>query len=154
MIIQITGTGKIDEKTNSDTLSSALCIFKNGITATISASDMLDWHWQFTIYGTKGTLDVLTNPWLPEKLNKFSIRMGDKTEVIEFKAEQPLYTYQIDCVSNHVLNKQTEPKDTGVTWEHTLGNVDLLEKWISQVKMQSMKEKNLEIQGQFCLGKL
>lgn len=126
--------GERDTCFDTDTLSLAICHFKSGLKATITTSNSMDWWWQFTIFGTKGVLEVLTNPWLPGESNKVRVKIGEKVETLDFKAEKPLYTYQIDFIGEHIQNKLKSPSKHGVTWEHTFGNVAFLESWLTQVK--------------------
>lgn len=134
----ILGMGKVDDKKKSDNVSVAICRFKNDVIATITTSDTIDWWWQFTIFGTKGIIDVETNPWLPSESNRLVIKIGDQTEIVEVNAEKSLYSYQIDYVGHQIIEKINEPKNPGVTWEHTLGNVAFLENWLTQVKSPSL----------------
>jgi predicted dehydrogenase len=143
----ILGVGQINKVSRNDNVSSVICSFKNGITATIATSDTLDWHSQFTIFGSNGTINIDTNPWLPTESNKLTIKVpGKQIETIEIKAKKPLYSYQIDCVADHILNQLTSPKRerNGVTWEHTLQNITLLENWISEVKNRADQAEILE----------
>lgn len=130
----IQALGKLDKTGRNDNISIVSLSFKSGLTATITTSDTIDWWWQFTIFGTKGILDVKTNPWLPGQNNQVMIKIDGKEEIINFTADKPLYTYQIDCVGEHVKNKLMSPSKSGVTWEHTWGNIVLLEAWLMQVK--------------------
>lgn len=130
----ISALGKLDTQTTNDNISMAICSFKNGITASITTADTIDWWWQFTIFGTKGILNIKTNPWLPGNNNQYTIKIGEKEETLDFKADKSLYTYQIECVATHIKEGLNSPKAPGVTWEHSLGNVATMENWLTQVK--------------------
>jgi predicted dehydrogenase len=137
---KILALGQLDASLTSDHVSIAVCRFKNGMTATITAANNLDWWWQFTIFGTKGILNVITNPWLPGNNNQIIIKIGEKEEVLNFNADKPLYTYQIECVANHINKGLLSPIAPGISWEHSFGNVAMMDHWLTQVKINPMKQ--------------
>lgn len=143
----ILALGNVDDSNGIDTLSTAICSFKSGLKATITTSNSMDWWWQFTIFGTKGILEVLTNPWLPGETNQVRIKIGEKVENLEFKAEKPLYTYQIDFIGEYVKNKLKSPSKSGITWEHTLGNVAFLETWLTEIKVKQSILSKPDVHG-------
>lgn len=149
--ISIRGISQLDHSGMNDNISMALLSFKNGITASIITSDILDWYFQFTVFGSKGVLHIKTNPWLPEKINQYTIKINEKEETHEFKADKPLYTYQIDCVAYNIKKGLNSPASLGVTAEHSLGNITVMDSWLAETKKVNLKlddikpleEKNL-----------
>ena len=129
--------GQLDTNLAIDHVSMAIFSFKNGITATIKTADNLNWWWQFTVFGTKGILDVKTNPWLPGNINQVLIKTDDKEEILNFTADKPLYTYQIDCVATQINNGLISPISPAVTLKHSIGNVKILDRWLKSEIAQS-----------------
>lgn len=113
-----------------DALSTAIFNFANGIMATITTADNIKMWPQFTVLGSAGILDVLTNPWLPAKINKVKIKTATEERILEFHANQSLFSYQIDYVAGQIIKGICQPDAAGISWEHTLGNTTALEKWL------------------------
>lgn len=132
--IDIVGVGQMDSA-NHDTQASTILTFENGINAVISTSDSLDMSWQFDVYGTKGNLKIISNPWLPTQDDNKAIiyRKGQEPIEINVTADKPLYTYQINTMNNNVLNGNILQAD-GISLQDSLGNVHVLESWFKQVK--------------------
>ena len=136
--IEIRSMGRMNPKNQTDNQASVILKFENGSMAVVSTADDIEMFWQFDIYGTEGSLKVITNPWLPDINNKIIIyRNGEHTPTeINVTAEKSLYTYQIDTAGNCITNGNFTKHD-GVSLKDSLGNVNVIEAWLGQVKMQN-----------------
>ncbi len=132
--LSILSTGQLGASDGNDHVAAAILTFKNGVTATITTADNVDMHSQFTVYGSEGVIDVLTNPWLPDTINQVMLKTDGEQETLTFHADKMLYAYQIDCAAEHISRAQLSPQAPAVTWEHSLGNAALIEAWLKQVK--------------------
>lgn len=131
--IEMLSIGSIDRLRNNDNHASAVLKFPNQITATVTTADDIGMFSQFDVYGTKGHLKVVTNPWLPTcDHNQILIFENNKSQPTEInvKAEQSLYAYQIDAVSNGIINGS---QSATVSWEESIGNIAALSAWRQQV---------------------
>lgn len=137
--IEIHGTGRFNHENNTDNQASVILKFKNESMAVVSTADDIKMTWQFDVYGTKGMLKVITNPWLPDhENNKILIHLNDETEPSEInvQAEKSLYTYQIDLTNSQIM-RQGNNHFNEMTLMDSLGNTIVLEKWLGQVKALS-----------------
>lgn len=135
--VKISGRGELDASGRNDRFSSAIFEFGNGVMANIFTSDCVDMHWQFDVYGSGGILSVKTNPWLPGSDNRVLLRKNDKEETLHFTSDKSLYACQIEYCAEQIKMGQLSPDDRGVSWQHSLGNIIALEKWLAQIQQQS-----------------
>jgi len=138
--VDLCAMGRISQQNKTDNQASVILKFLDNSMAVISTADDIDMFWQFDIYGTEGHLKVLTNPWLPALNNTMVIHRNDEKTPIEIhvKAEKPLYTYQIDTVGNHILNKKDTQTYPVISLSDSLGNVRVLETWLQQVNAKKI----------------
>ncbi len=133
---EIHGTGRMNPHNGTDNQASVILKFADKSMAVVSTADDIKMSWQFEIYGTYGTLKVVTNPWLPSRdHNVIMIQFNNEAAPIEINvsAEKSLYTYQIDCVNKQILDRDASAFD-GISLGDSLGNTIVLEKWLQQVK--------------------
>jgi xylose dehydrogenase (NAD/NADP) len=131
------GIGTRDPDTKKDSEATFVMQFENDIKVTLQTANNISMSWTFNITGTKGTLQVITNPWLPGnqgvyKLSIFDLEKANTSDVeeISYHYEKPPYilrSYSFDVLGKCILNKALT-EDT-VTLEHTLGNIQLVEAW-------------------------
>lgn len=134
--IEICGTGRLNRENNTDNQASVILKFADDSLAVVSTADDIKMTWQFDVYGTKGHLKVITNPWMPNcDNNKILIQLTNEPAPIEINvnAEKSLYTYQIDCVNTQIINRDALKFD-GISLSDSLGNTIILETWLQQVK--------------------
>ena len=137
--IEISGAGRINQQNNTDNQASAILKFADHSMAVVSTADDIDMFWQFDIYGTKGCLKVITNPWLPTcDENKVILYINNEKQPIEInvQADKPLYTYQIDVVNQQIMRKDNKSNNefNGISLLDSLGNTIVLETWLQKVK--------------------
>src|SRR5579885_31421 len=132
--VMISATGRVNEN-NRDNQASVLLKFDNDVVAAVTTADDMGMYHQFEIYGTKGRISMLTNPWLPsENDNRFIIYQSDNnlTTEINVTAEKTLYTYQIDSVNDSISVNSRDCNQ--ISGQYSLGNATVLEEWLRQVQ--------------------
>ncbi len=137
--IEIQGTGRFNHGNNTDNQASVILKFADDSVGVVSTADDIKMAWQFDVYGTKGVLKVVSNPWFPsDEDNTFHIYLNNETSPIEInvKSEKSLYTYQIDFVNSRIINKDVE-SFSEKSLMHSLGNTVVLETWLQQVKSKT-----------------
>jgi predicted dehydrogenase len=143
----IEGTNScIDNEFQRDKTAHAILTFKDGLTATITTSHVHNKFSQLTIFGKNhGVINVMTNPWLPGDVNEVMLSLpGEKDDVIKFTVDKPLFSYEIDYVSQLIQSGGLSPERPGVTWEHSLGNAAWIEEWLAQVMKIEVVEHESE----------
>lgn len=120
-----------------DHQASTILKFANDAMAVISTADDVEMFWQFEVCGSRGMLKVLSNPWLPDYSNKLLIQHNDSDmlEEIIVTADKPLYTYQIDTVSECILNQNFNSEEC-ISLQDSLNNTKILETWRQQIQRQ------------------
>jgi predicted dehydrogenase len=132
--VEITGVGRMSQENHTDNQASVILKFPDNSLAVVSTADDIKMCWQFDIYGTQGHLKVLSNPWLPSREdNKILIYLnGTETpQEINIRADKSLYTYQIEAVNAHIIDKNA---GDGISLLDSLGNTIVLETWLKQIK--------------------
>lgn len=130
--VEIQAMGRMNAQ--NDNQASVMLKFPDASMAVISTADDLKMRWQFEIYGTKGSLKVTSNPWMPEMTNTYSIQLNDDSERhhITHTADKPLYSYQIDIAGNAILTGKHHDHE-GMSLQDSIGNTAVLEEWVNQV---------------------
>jgi predicted dehydrogenase len=139
--VQVKGCAKIGP-TGVDHYAAATLLFENDIIAEIIAGVGCQIPSEVSIYGTDGMLSV-RNPWLPsspcrdarEPLpldtvfppTSIHIRRYDapNTEEIVIEVDRDLFTYEADTVAENIVHRQSP----AMSWQDTLGNMRLLDRW-------------------------
>jgi predicted dehydrogenase len=132
--ITMLAAGKLNPEQTHDHYATAILTFENNVIASVSTADNMDMYSQFTIFGNKGILNITSNPWLPGKTNKMTLLVEGQVKPLEFHADKSLFTYEVDMVAEHIINERLSPSAMAVSWEHSLGNVALLDEWSSLVR--------------------
>ena len=90
-----------------------------------------------TLKGEKGSI-VLNNPWQPGKEGGpyrclISIDTKEKKETIELKGKEHLFFFEAEVASRSIIEKRTQAMPPAMTWEDTLGNLQVLDNWRKEV---------------------
>lgn len=134
--IEINAMGRMSQKNSTDNQASVMLRFPDQSIAVVSTADDVDMFWQFEIYGTKGSIKVMTNPWMPNcDDNKILIYRDHKQSPTEINvtAEKSLYTYQIDKVNECIFNNDLANAGKASLVD-SMGNTVVLENWLGQVR--------------------
>ena len=115
--------------TGVDMNSFAELYFENNFKSTIGASLKQNLGKKTKIIGTKGEL-VLEDSWSPTNLSSIQIN-GENKEIIKTKCHNNIYSYEIDILSQCILENKKEPDLPGMTINETLENMRILDKWLN-----------------------
>lgn len=101
--------------------SSAVFRFANGVQASLHTSEEYGLHSSFTVLGKKGSLELVSNPWLPEASgNQFRVtRYEGGSELVDVPAAGDGFHYQVKLVRkaleskvNDVARPAARPQDS------------------------------------------
>lgn len=105
--------------------------FDNGLMATLNSTDSFGNDFAFTVQGTKASLKLRTNPWLPAagknilELRKF----GGETEEIVVDSPLDAFGWQVKKVENCLAAKLKEASRPSARHQDSLEILDLLVEW-------------------------
>ncbi len=143
--ISVKANGKVGP-TGVDHITAATLKFENDIIAEIATAVECNLGSSATIIGSGGTITI-PNPWLPSSpcrgarkplppdttippsqivLNSYQRR---ETTEITVEADRDLFAYEADMVANHISQRQAP----AMSWDDTLGNMRLLDKWRDEI---------------------
>lgn len=137
----ITCSGIMDEKNERDTYARISLAFEEGLIADIETSSVNKFY-ELTLECENGRkILAKTNPWMQNEKCLFELIDPKGQQVLteseaSFIAKQKLYAYEFDVAVDHIQRGEFSPLRPGVTWEHSLGNVKIIEQWFNQVKQQ------------------
>ncbi len=114
--------------TGVDMNSFAELNFENNFKSTIGASLTQNLGKKTKIIGTKGEL-VLEDSWSPINLSSIQIN-GKNKKTIKIECHKNIYSYEIDILSQCILENKKEPEFPGMTINETLENMRILDKWL------------------------
>lgn len=115
--------------TGVDMSSFAELNFENNFKSTVGASLTQNLGKKTRIIGTKGEL-ILEDSWSPTNLSLIQIN-GENKEIIKTKCHNNIYSYEIDILSQCILENKKEPDFPGMTINETLENMRILDKWLN-----------------------
>jgi predicted dehydrogenase len=115
--------------TGVDMNSFAELDFENNFRSTIGVSFTQNLGNKTKIIGTKGEL-ILENTWAPTNFSSIEIT-GENKEKIEIECHSNIYAYEIDALSQCILENRKEPDFPGMTINETLENMKILDKWLN-----------------------
>ncbi|MBA2363272.1 MAG: aldo/keto reductase [Chloroflexia bacterium] len=128
---ELRAVAHIGEETGVDHYSSAVVKFPGGIVAQLSTGAQVNQESVVRMYGSEGWIHV-SSPWIPgkagEPVSLFLHRKGAAApEEIVIAADMGLYALEADTVARHLENREAAPP--AMTWEDTLGNMQMLDQW-------------------------
>ena len=134
--IKIEAEAKIGE-TGVDEVASATLLFDNDIIAEASTAILQDMKNNAIIEGSEGSIE-LDQPWAPGRdggpyHSKIIINVNKKKEIIEFKGPEHLFFFEAELASQTILKQKQEVPHPGMTWEDTLGNLEVLDEWRKKI---------------------
>ncbi len=150
----VLGSGRLGP-TGVDHLAAATLRFEEGLIAELITGIDCYVPGQVVVYGSAGMLTI-PNPWLPSSPCR-SARdplpldtvfppatlllqpAGRPLQEIEVAADRDLFTYEIDMVGQHLEARQAP----AMTWQDTLGNMQLLDRWRAAVGVVYEQEKRI-----------
>ena len=104
-------------------------IFEGGFVSKIKASFENDIGKKSVINGDKGSL-IIKDTWTGKKEIE-KITNGKKTIIKNFMNKKNIYSYQIETISNFILENKNETSFSSFKIEDTLQNTKILENWLN-----------------------
>jgi predicted dehydrogenase len=135
--LELSAHGRIGEISGVDEWAVASARFPGDILAQLSTGIQLPQDNIVQVFGTKGWL-TLTSPWFGGRGRGVSTILFQEDEDLPFEEiEVPshpnIYAIEADKVAMHITDRQVP--SPGMTWEDTLANLRILDRWLSAVGM-------------------
>ena len=106
--------------------------FGHRFNSQISCSFKENFNQQTIINFEDGSL-IIDQSWVPDR-NMFVVqKKGNEISKIEFKNNENIYSYQIQNISNQILNDKKNPNFPSITFEEIEINTKILSHWINLV---------------------
>ncbi len=130
---EIKGTG-VTGSTGVDEYAVASLKFSGGILAQIAAGVQLDLENNVRLVGSEGSI-LVPNPWTMNGseggFSKILVFKGHIPEEIVVPCDRGLYALEADHVAEQIAEGELE--SPLVSWEDSLGNMEVLDQWRRQV---------------------
>jgi predicted dehydrogenase len=135
---ELMACGYIGKESGVDEYTIASAKFPGGVLAQLSTGVQLEQEEVVRIYGDEGRI-VIRSPWLPQRGGREPIleiyRSGDaEPELLCVESDRELYTLEADLVAENLKFRQAP--FPAVTWEDTLGNMRMLDRWLQAIGMR------------------
>jgi len=111
--------------TGVDIDASAVIQFDGSFSSTIKSSFKTNIGKQSIISGNKGSI-IIHDTWFGSEINK---TIGNKTYKLKKKNYEKVFSYEIENISDAILNNLKVAPAPGMSLEDTLLNTKILEKW-------------------------
>lgn len=110
--------------------SSAMFDFGSGVTAQIHTAEDYGLTHSFKIMGSKGSIELNTNPWLPTENNQFTVEVYETSkETKSVSAEGDGFLYQVRNIRNAIESGQLELSRPSATCADSRQIMALLTDW-------------------------
>ncbi|MCT7378454.1 aldo/keto reductase [Chelativorans salis] len=130
--VRVVGTAHLGE-TGVDEWASAALNFDNGIIAEASCSISLKQDNMLRVFGTKGRIEVADFWYASGQQGGVGaieiIRPDGSKETVSVAEDRWLYAFEVDAVAEAVRSGRQEFRAPGMTWDDTLGNMRVLDRW-------------------------
>ena len=130
--VRIAGTAALNAE-GTDDWAAAILTFDNGIVAQVSCAVMANLDNVLRIHGSEGRIEV-PDFWFAggdrdQGLGHIDVIRDGRTETISVNATAHLYSFEADAASLAILTGKQEFDVPGMSWDDTLGNLRVLDKW-------------------------
>ena len=126
--VELKNTNVEISSTNVDIDSYTNLHFSNGFVSSIGCSFKKDLGKSTKITGSKGSM-IIHDSW---HCSPMKIEVGNK-QIFEDKFEfSNIFSFEINAISNSILNKKTEVDYPGVSRQETETNIMILNRWLNQ----------------------
>ena len=151
--VQVKGCAMLGP-TGVDHYAAATLLFERGILAEVVTGVGCRMPTEVSVYGEEGSLSV-ANPWLPSSpcraaktplppdtrfppatIMLHSYRDPEPQPIV-VEADRDLFTYEADMVAAHIAGRQAP----AMSWDDTLGNMQLLDRWRDEIGLVYEQEK-------------
>tara|TARA_Y100000590_G_C15559136_1_gene954023 strand:- start:86 stop:1117 length:1032 start_codon:yes stop_codon:yes gene_type:complete len=103
--------------------------FDNYFKCKISASLEKNLGQKTKIFGNKGTI-ILDSTWSPKKSCKIEI-LSEKKNIFNITLNENIYSYEINQISNHLLENKTYPEFPSININEIINNTNILHSWLN-----------------------
>jgi predicted dehydrogenase/aryl-alcohol dehydrogenase-like predicted oxidoreductase len=130
--IKVSGTAKLNAE-GTDDWAAAVLTFENGIVAQVSCAVMANLDNVLRIHGSDGRIEV-PDFWFAGGdrtlgLGKIDIIKNGVTETISVGEQRHVYSFEADAAAEAILGGRQELAAPGMSWDDSLGNARVLDKW-------------------------
>lgn len=142
--VKVAGTASLNAE-GTDDFAAAILTFENGIVAQVSCAVMANLDNVLRIHGAEGRIEV-PDFWFAggnrdQGLGKIDIIKGGKTESVSVNESAHVYSFEAEAASLAILSGKQEFDAPGMSWNDTLGNLRVLDKWRSDAGIEFSVEK-------------
>ena len=102
--------------------------FENNFTSKIGASFTKNLGKHSRIIGTRGEL-IIEDTWTSSS-TKIIIKKNNEEEIININSNENIYSYEIETISQCIIDNKTKVDFPGLTIENTVGNMKIIDEWL------------------------
>ena len=102
--------------------------FENNFTSKIGASFTKNLGKHSRIIGTKGEL-IIEDTWTSSS-TKIIIKKNNEEEIVNINSNENIYSYEIETISQCIIDNKTKVDFPGLTIENTVGNMKIIDEWL------------------------
>lgn len=129
--------------TGADHYATASVKFPGDILARLTTGIGLQVPSVVKVFGSKGRLSI-ADPWIPSRWNLEPLKIelevdGEAARTVEVPVTKDLYSYEADMVGHNIAARQAA--FPGMSWDDTLGNMCMLDRWRAEVGLTYELEK-------------
>jgi predicted dehydrogenase/aryl-alcohol dehydrogenase-like predicted oxidoreductase len=135
--VEVSAVGQLGES-GIDEWTTATLRFADGISAHVTTGVRLAAENVVRVIGSQGYL-VVPQPWLPSPTEPSTLllhRVGAEVEEITIEANYQ-YASEADAVADHLAERQAPE----MSWDDSLGNIAVLDKWRDAIGLQYPAER-------------
>ncbi len=103
--------------------------FENNFKAKIAASFTKNLGKKTKIIGTQGMLTI-EDTWTSSS-SEIKINKDNEEKIIDINSNENIYSHEIESISQCVLENKKKVDFPGLTIDHTIGNMKIIDKWLS-----------------------
>tara|TARA_B100000780_G_scaffold278530_1_gene252360 strand:- start:1561 stop:2589 length:1029 start_codon:yes stop_codon:yes gene_type:complete len=127
--VQLTNIKKEIGPTDVDLDSYVDLKFENNFKSTIGVSFTKNLGKQTRIIGTEGEL-IIEDTWTSNS-SSIIIKKNNKEKKININSTENIYKHEIETISQCILDNKTKVDFPGLTIDHTIGNMKIIDKWLN-----------------------
>ena len=102
--------------------------FENNFTSKIGASFTKNLGKHSRIIGTRGEL-IIEDTWTSSS-TKIIIKKNNEEEIKNINSNENIYSYEIETISQCIIDNKTKVDFPGLTIENTVGNMKIIDEWL------------------------
>lgn len=142
--VKVAGTASLNAE-GTDDVAAATLTFANGILAQVSCAVMANLDNVLRIHGSDGRIEV-PDFWFAggnrdQGLGQIDVIKDGKTESISVNENAHVYSFEAEAASLAILAGRQEFDAPGMSWDDTLGNLRVLDKWRADAGIEFFVEK-------------